>query len=113
MGAPALALAVGGVLLVIGLLGHRFAIAPMSRLPGPWYTRLTPLVLVYHEFHGRKRTWIHGLHLRYGPVVRLGPHEASFASAAGLKEIYVDGGGFDKTEVYSLFEQGGHRYFFL
>lgn len=54
--------------------------------------------------------YIHGLHKIYGPVVRIGPHEVSFTSYASLKEIYLSGGsGYDKTELYDLFQQFGHK----
>ncbi len=32
---------------------------------------------------------MHALHQRYGPVVRVGPNELSFASAAAARDIYV------------------------
>ncbi|EFX04194.1 benzoate 4-monooxygenase cytochrome p450 [Grosmannia clavigera kw1407] len=106
--------ATGGLvaLLLVSWLMYRLAFASMSRLPGPWYTNLTGLVLIYHEYGGNKRLWIHGLHLRYGPVVRVAPREASFGSATAMRDIYVTGGGLAKTELYTLFEQGGKRNLF-
>ncbi|KAK6581509.1 hypothetical protein PZA11_006200 [Diplocarpon coronariae] len=60
------------------------------------------------EFTARRREYIHELHERYGPVVRLGPNEVSFTSLEALKEIYTSGGsGYDKTEFYTLFTQFG------
>ncbi|KAK4934678.1 hypothetical protein LTR10_024120 [Elasticomyces elasticus] len=68
--------------------------------------------MVYHDFIGTKRLWIHNLHLRYGCVVRLAPNEVSFASATALKEIYTSAGGYAKTELYSLFTKDDHRNLF-
>lgn len=85
----------------------------MTKVPGPWYTNVTSLVLKYHEFSGSRRAWIHGLHQRYGPVVRLAPNECSFANFEGMKEIYQSGGsGYDKTEFYDLFKQFDYRTMF-
>lgn len=81
-----------------------------TKVPGPWYTNFTSLVLKYHEFSRHRRLWIHSLHQHYGPVVRLAPGEVSFTNLEGVKEIYQSGGsGFDKTEFYDLFKQYGHR----
>ncbi|OAP60359.1 hypothetical protein AYL99_05361 [Fonsecaea erecta] len=87
--------------------------SPISKLPGPWYTAWTSLVLQYREFTHGRRLYIHALHQRYGPVVRLSPHEVSFATADAAKEIYMSGGsGYDKTPFYSLFTQFGTRTLF-
>lgn len=87
--------------------------SPISKLPGPFLTSLTSIPLKYHEFTGTRRTWIHSLHLKYGPAVRLAPNEASFSSLAALKEIYTSqGAGYDRTEFYDLFKQFGTRTLF-
>ncbi|OKL55861.1 hypothetical protein UA08_08881 [Talaromyces atroroseus] len=84
-----------------------------AKLPGPWYTTVTSLVLKYHEFTKNRRLWIHALHQKYGPVVRIAPNEVSFSNTEGMKEIYQSGGsGYDKTEFYDLFTQYGHRTLF-
>lgn len=87
--------------------------SPLAQLPGPWHTKFTSLVLKWHELHANRTNYIHNLHLLYGPVVRLGPNEASFTSAAAVKEIYCSGGsGYDKTEFYNLFTVYGRRTMF-
>lgn len=85
----------------------------LAKLPGPRYTAFTSLVLKYHEFTHGRRLYIHRLHQKYGPVVRLAPDEVSFATADAVKEIYMSGGsGYDKTPFYSLFTQFGTRTLF-
>ncbi|EGO58069.1 hypothetical protein NEUTE1DRAFT_82239 [Neurospora tetrasperma FGSC 2508] len=87
--------------------------SPLSSLPGPLYTKFTSLVLKYHELRANRTRWIHALHLRYGPVVRIAPNEVSFASREGVKEIYCSGGsGFDKSGWYDLFKIYGRRTMF-
>jgi len=57
-----------------------------------------------------RRVYIHGLHLQYGPVVRIAPNEVSFTSPEAVKEVYCSGGsGYDKTEFYDLFKVYGRR----
>ncbi|KFY95042.1 hypothetical protein V498_03555 [Pseudogymnoascus sp. VKM F-4517 (FW-2822)] len=95
---------------LLGLFIYRATLAPLSKLPGPWHTRFSDVILMYKEFTAHRRVYIHELHKKFGPVVRLGPHEVSFTSVEALKEIYQSGGsGYDKTEFYNLFVQYGTR----
>ncbi|KAI0866906.1 cytochrome P450 3A13 [Xylaria cubensis] len=87
--------------------------SPLRILPGPKISLFTSLVLKFHEFRALRTRYIHQLHLRYGPVVRIAPNEASFASLEGIKEIYGSrGSGYDKTEFYDLFQVYGRRTMF-
>ncbi|KAL4878214.1 cytochrome P450 [Aspergillus karnatakaensis] len=87
--------------------------SPIAKLPGPWHTTFTSLVLKYHEFTSNRRIYIHNLHKQYGTVVRIAPNEASFASLDAIREIYASGGsGYDKTELYDLFRQYGIKTMF-
>jgi hypothetical protein len=85
---------------------HRALFSPLLKVPGPCSALITDVWLMLQEFMGNRREYIHHLHQRYGPVVRLGPNEVSFTSVEALKEIYSSGGsGYDKTEFYTLFKQ--------
>jgi len=104
-----LALVIASILWVIFVI-RRALQAYWTKVPGPLYNHFTTIVLKYHEFTKNRRVWIHELHQRYGPVVRLSPNEVSFANLEGMKEIYQSGGsGYDKTEFYDLFKQYNHR----
>ncbi|KAJ6119298.1 hypothetical protein N7523_003578 [Penicillium sp. IBT 18751x] len=95
-----------GLISFFGYFVGQGLLSPLSKLPGPWYTRFTSFWLKYQEFTANRRESIHALHKRYGPVVRLAPNEVSFTSLDAMKEIYASGGsGYDKTEFYSLFKQ--------
>lgn len=84
--------------------------SPLSKVPGPLHTLFTSLSLKRHEFGGSRRSWIHSLHQKYGPIVRLAPNEVSFSSQDAMKEIYTSGGaGYDRTEFYNMFRQFGTR----
>ncbi|KAI0363960.1 cytochrome P450 [Pilatotrama ljubarskyi] len=98
-------LARASAFLLLSAVVYRLVLAPLARLPGPKLSALTSLPLIYREFTGRRRAWIHDLHLKYGPVVRIAPNEVSFATRESVKEIYASGGsGYDKTSLYKLFE---------
>ncbi|KAK0736943.1 cytochrome P450 [Apiosordaria backusii] len=104
------------LLIILSLLLFTYFLSPLltpNPLPGPLYARLTSLVLKYHEFTATRTAYIHTLHLRYGPVVRVAPNEVAFASAAAVKEIYCsNGSGYDKTEWYDLFKVYDRRTMF-
>ncbi|KAF7543396.1 hypothetical protein G7Z17_g10772 [Cylindrodendrum hubeiense] len=105
-------LAGAAALLLLVHLVVRVA-SPLSKVPGPVVSNFTSLVLKWHELNANRTLYIHYLHQKYGPVVRVGPNEVSFTSAAALKEIYGSGGsGYDKTEFYNLFQVYGRRTMF-
>ncbi|KAF4997823.1 hypothetical protein FGRMN_3571 [Fusarium graminum] len=100
------------VLLLIVHLIIRLSSAT-AKVPGPFVSNFTSLVLKWHELNANRTVYIHGLHKKYGSVVRIGPNEVSFTSLAALKEIYGSGGsGYDKTEFYDLFQVYGRRTMF-
>lgn len=84
-----------------------------AKIPGPFVSNFTSLVLKWQELNANRTVYIHELHKRYGPVVRVAPNEVSFTSIAAVKEIYGSGGsGYDKTEFYNLFQVYGKRTMF-
>ncbi|KAI1426004.1 cytochrome P450 3A13 [Xylaria sp. FL1777] len=100
-------------LLLAGWYIWRCISSPLRALPGPKISLFTSLVLKFHEFRALRTRYVHNLHLQYGPIVRIAPNEASFASLEGIKEIYGSGGsGYDKTEFYDLFKAYGRRTMF-
>nr|UYD62325.1 cytochrome P450 [Leptographium qinlingense (nom. inval.)] len=87
--------------------------SPLSRIPGTPSSLFTSAALRWHEMRGERTRYVHALHQRYGPVVRLTPSEVSFSSAAAVKEIYnTAGSGYDKTDFYNLFTIYGRRTMF-
>ncbi|KAI0775634.1 cytochrome P450 [Trametes elegans] len=94
-----------GTLAALSAALYRLLVSPLANLPGPKLCALTRLPLMYREFAGTRRAWVHELHLQYGPVVRIAPDEVSFATYEAEKEIYSSGGsGYDKTSLYNLFK---------
>ncbi|KAH9831386.1 cytochrome P450 [Rhodofomes roseus] len=90
---------------ILYIIYERLVLSPLNKLPGPSLAGATRLVLMYHEFTRTRKQWIHELHLRYGPVVRIAPDEVSFASWDAVKEVYAsEGSGYEKTGFYKLFD---------
>jgi hypothetical protein len=85
-------------------------LSPLNRIPGPTLAKYTSWILKWHELCANRTRYIHGLHLKYGPAVRIAPNEVAFASQGAIKEIYCSAGsGYDKTEFYNLFKVYGRR----
>ncbi|KAF4333829.1 benzoate 4-monooxygenase cytochrome P450 [Fusarium beomiforme] len=101
-----------GTLLLITHIIIRLTSAT-AKVPGPFISNFTSLLLKWHELNANRTVYIHELHKKYGPVVRVAPNEVSFTSIEALKEIYGSGGsGYDKTEFYDLFQVYGKRTMF-
>lgn len=84
----------------------RAAVSPLRKLPGPWYSIFTPYILKYYVVKGERIYYVHGLHQKYGEIVRLGPEEISIASLTGFKQVYAVNSEFTKHEWYLKFS--GH-----
>ncbi|KAF8904735.1 high nitrogen upregulated cytochrome P450 monooxygenase 2 [Gymnopilus junonius] len=50
---------------------------PLARHPGPVLCRISKLWMAYISFRGKQHEYFKELHLRYGPIVRVGPNELS------------------------------------
>ncbi|GFF77359.1 hypothetical protein CNMCM6936_002355 [Aspergillus lentulus] len=77
--------------------------SPLRLIPGPFFTKLTRLPLKLSIISGRRIYFVHHLHEKYGPIVRISPNEVSISSIADFKEIHRIGAGFLKSEWYSKF----------
>ena len=75
-------------------------ISPLRRIRGPFLASVTDYWLVLMDLAGLRTLTIHRLHLKYGPIVRIGPHEVSFADQDSVNEIYSQQTAFMKAEIY-------------
>ncbi|KJZ71230.1 hypothetical protein HIM_09373 [Hirsutella minnesotensis 3608] len=74
--------------------------ASCSRVPGPWYSKWTSLVLDFHSIKGSRSPYIHSLHKQYGPVVRVAPGEVAVSDLDAVKTIYSTKETFRKSHFY-------------
>ncbi|KAI9740614.1 MAG: hypothetical protein M1834_005195 [Cirrosporium novae-zelandiae] len=79
---------------------------PLRYVPGPWYAKFTHLVLKRNVLAGRRLHYIHKLHEKYGPVVRIAPNEIDVSDLEGFREIHRIGSGFLKAPWYQKFRSG-------
>ncbi|KAM4063653.1 cytochrome p450 [Hirsutella rhossiliensis] len=74
--------------------------APTSRVPGPWYSKWTSLVLDFYFLTGKRSFYVHALHQQYGPVVRIAPNEIDITDLEAVKTIYSTKETFRKSNFY-------------
>ncbi|EQL01619.1 Cytochrome P450 [Ophiocordyceps sinensis CO18] len=86
--------------------------APTSRVPGPWYSKWTSLVLDYHFLKGQRTVYVHALHRQYGPVVRIGPNEVDVTDLDAVRAIYGTKETFRKSDFYRRLVPGGQQSMF-
>ncbi|KAI9657916.1 MAG: hypothetical protein M1821_002573 [Bathelium mastoideum] len=84
----------------VQLLRQAF-LTPLRSIPGPWYAGFTALPVKFATLFGKRIFFIHDLHQKYGPIVRVGPDEIACASPAGFQEINKVP-SFPKTEWYFI-----------
>ncbi|KAL5362114.1 cytochrome P450 [Aspergillus floccosus] len=88
-----------GLVLFLRLLCRRFY-GPLAHLPGPEISRWTGLLSTIYWFSGQKPNYVHYLHEKYGPIVRVTPEEVDICDITAAKEIYKTGGRFLKSKFY-------------
>ncbi|KAI1419089.1 cytochrome P450 [Xylaria sp. FL1777] len=93
------ALSLIAILLVSKLVGFVLS-DPISQVPGPWYAGYTELVAKYFWVTGRKASYIHNLHLKYGPIVRVGPREVYIADPKAIQKVFTIKNEFPKAQWY-------------
>lgn len=73
---------------------------PLSAVPGPWYTRFTSAVTKYKILTGQRIFYVHELHQKYGPVVRVEPREVVVSDLDAFRGVHRIGSGFVKSDWY-------------
>ncbi|GLA43726.1 hypothetical protein AnigIFM63309_001821 [Aspergillus niger] len=72
----------------VGWLVYRLHLDPLSHIPGPFLAKFIPICNIRMFHTGRVVFTFKELHDTYGPVVRIGPSELSFATVTAFDSIY-------------------------
>ncbi|KAF4968852.1 hypothetical protein FSARC_3818 [Fusarium sarcochroum] len=78
---------------------------------GPEVSRWTDIVLKYHWLKGTRAQYVHALHQRYGPVVRVGTEEVDICDIAAAKEIHGIKDAYKKAPFYEILIPGTTNLF--
>ncbi|KAI5266530.1 cytochrome P450 monooxygenase [Aureobasidium subglaciale] len=86
---------------------ERAFLTPLRGVPGPWHAALVNWRLKIAVLSGARADYIHALHQRYGPIVRIAPNEVAVNDPASFKDIHKIGSGFHKTNWYEYLNTNG------
>lgn len=87
--------------------------SPLRKVPGPVAARFTNLFYLNRVRHGNFHYENKNLHLKYGPVLRLGENLVSIDDPSALKTIYGIGSKFPKSDWYTAWRAPGPENFTL
>jgi cytochrome P450 len=73
---------------VFGVIIYRLYFHPLSKYPGPFLNKITPIPSIISLLNGRLAFDYKVYHDKYGPIVRVTPTELSFNSAGSWEDIY-------------------------
>ncbi|KAL4907585.1 hypothetical protein BDW74DRAFT_176336 [Aspergillus multicolor] len=107
---PSLLEVAGNLPSILVLLGFVYFLSiayevrtnPLSSLPGPKYTKWTDLLLKYYTVTGQRPRYVHALHKKYGPIVRISPSTLDIADIPSAREIHRIASPFLKAPFYKL-----------
>ena len=94
-------------IFVLGLFLYYLAIktrealfGPLRNIPGPTLAKWTHLRLKLAILSGKRMYYIHGLHQKYGGIVRISPQELSVSDPLAVKDIHKIQSGYRKSDWY-------------
>lgn len=63
-------------------------LSPLAKIPGPKLCAITRIPYWLEYIRGNDVKWMHSLHIKYGPVLRFGPTDVSYAFAEAWKDVH-------------------------
>ena len=85
---------------------YNLLLHPLRNVPGYLPARATSAWLTAMDMAGHRSRTIDQWHRQYGPVVRVGPNEVSFADPRLIKEIYGQATPYMKSSFYDTLNIG-------
>ena len=74
-------------LYTVGVSIYYITLHPLASIPGPKICGITRIPYWLVAVKGEDVKWMKGLHDKYGPVVRFGPTDVSYATAEAWNDI--------------------------
>ncbi|GME43052.1 benzoate 4-monooxygenase cytochrome P450 [Neofusicoccum parvum] len=89
-------------LLLVSMVIYGCHFHPLAHVPGPFLAKFSPLWIMKALHRMRFNSELQALHQKYGPAVRVGPNEVSFASLEAETAIYAkqEDGRFSKAGTF-------------
>ncbi|KAI0749995.1 cytochrome P450 [Daedaleopsis nitida] len=98
------------VIVWTGALGiHRIFFSRLSMIPGPWYTAVSDLWILFWGARFKQNSAVHDLFRRYGPIVRAGPRRVILCDLEAVRTAYCIR-KLDKSRFYKALLVDGHDH---
>lgn len=84
---------------------YRLYLSPLACIPGPKFAAATILYEFYYDviLGGQYTFKIMELHRRYGPIIRISPHELHVADPDFYSKLYATGASGERRDKYDWF----------
>ncbi|KAK0510419.1 hypothetical protein JMJ35_006851 [Cladonia borealis] len=106
-------------LLLISMVSSNFAGSMETRSQrvgfpdvGPFLCKLSRYYISFFDISLQRTEKIREWHIRYGPIICIGPKEVSVATPTLMREIYGSAGGYAKSKYFDHFVAYGERALF-
>ncbi|KGO48438.1 Cytochrome P450 [Penicillium expansum] len=73
---------------------------PLSKIPGPIFSRWTGVVETSYQVRGHRHDYVHSLHQKYGPIVRYAPGHIDVSDIDAVLIIHKVNKGYRKSDWY-------------
>lgn len=95
---PLLALVCGFLFSIYRFIVYPTFLSPLARIPNSHFTAsFSPLWILWKRYRGAENKAIHDAHVKYGPIVRVGPNDIDVNCVeGGIKTI----ASFEKPNWY-------------
>ncbi|PSK55395.1 Isotrichodermin C-15 hydroxylase [Elsinoe australis] len=90
------------VAIFIFIIYQRF-LHPLSRYTGPLLASLSPFWKLWHVSSGSYERVLKELHDQHGAFIRIGPNHLDVSHADAVKDIFMTGKSFVKSDFYNAF----------
>ncbi|KAI0097524.1 cytochrome P450 [Nemania sp. FL0031] len=74
--------------LILLIVAYRVLVHPLQKFPGPLVAKFSNAYGAFHVMQTRMHLATYHNHLKYGPIVRLGPNRLVFNSVTAMHDIY-------------------------
>ena len=85
-------------------------------MPGAWHAKFSGLALKANDVAGSRWYYVQALHKKYGPIVRIAPHEVAISDPKTVSKVHALGTDFRKRQqpgtpfnIFSISDPKAHR----